>query len=302
MAINPNDNPTMAGRITPPDSDYPYGSSKNETSAGAGDGTPYFEGRANDIFGFQQALLTVAGIVPSGSADTALVSQYLESARAIFGNVGLTVFTSGGTFTPNDNAKALLAIAVGGGGGSGGVDGGTTGEVGAAGGGGGGGTAIGLVTAPFQSSYSVTIGAGGSGGAVTPADGDAGGQSSFVGGSTNISASGGGGGGAGQPAGTFPVGGAPGGTGSGGQVHFSGSVGSGTLVQSSTVVAIGYGGGTVFAPPRMPGVIASGRIAPAQGNFFGGGASGGVSFAGVGDAAGENGRQGVVIVIEFFNL
>ena len=81
MALNPSTNGTMSGRITAPDASYPYGSSKDETSAGAGDGTPYFKARADDIFGFQQWLLNQAGIVPSGTADTALVSQYGDALK-----------------------------------------------------------------------------------------------------------------------------------------------------------------------------------------------------------------------------
>lgn len=79
MAINPNTNATMAGRITAPNSAYPYGSSKDESAPGAGDGTPYFKARADDIFGLQQALLRASGIVPTGNADTALASQYLQA-------------------------------------------------------------------------------------------------------------------------------------------------------------------------------------------------------------------------------
>jgi hypothetical protein len=76
MAINPNTNATMSGRVTAPTLDYPYGSSKNESAPGAGDGTPYFLARADDIFGFQQWLLAQASIVPSGNADTARASDY----------------------------------------------------------------------------------------------------------------------------------------------------------------------------------------------------------------------------------
>ena len=83
MAINLSSNPTTSGRITAASADYPYGSSKDETSPGAGDGTPYFKARADDIFGYQQWLLKKAGIVPSGTADTALVSQYGEAMLAI---------------------------------------------------------------------------------------------------------------------------------------------------------------------------------------------------------------------------
>lgn len=77
MAINPNTE--YSGRVTAPSTEYPYGSSKNETSPGAGDGTPYELARANDIFGFQQALLKAAGIVPSGNADEVGASEYLQA-------------------------------------------------------------------------------------------------------------------------------------------------------------------------------------------------------------------------------
>lgn len=79
MALNPSTNATMVGRVTAPNAAYPYGSSKDETAPGAGDGTPYFKARADDIFGFQQALLATAAIVPSGNADRVGASQYLQT-------------------------------------------------------------------------------------------------------------------------------------------------------------------------------------------------------------------------------
>jgi len=93
MAINPNTQYTP--RITAPSAAYPYGSVKNETSPGADDGTPYELARGNDIFGMQQAILTLASIVPSGTADTALVSDYLE---------GLAELSSGRAVTYDDNS------------------------------------------------------------------------------------------------------------------------------------------------------------------------------------------------------
>jgi hypothetical protein len=83
MALNPSTNTTMSGRITAINADYPYGSGKDETSPGAGDGTPYFKARADDIFGFQQFLLNQAGIVPSGNADTVLASDYGNALSAL---------------------------------------------------------------------------------------------------------------------------------------------------------------------------------------------------------------------------
>lgn len=79
MAININTNAAFVGRITPVDANYPYASSKDETAPGAGDGSPYLKVRADDIFGFNQALLRLASIVPTGNAETALASQYLQS-------------------------------------------------------------------------------------------------------------------------------------------------------------------------------------------------------------------------------
>lgn len=77
MALNPSTK--YPGRITAPDANYTYGSSQDESSPGAGDGTPYEKARANDIFGFQQSLLRAANIVPSGSAETQLVSEYTQA-------------------------------------------------------------------------------------------------------------------------------------------------------------------------------------------------------------------------------
>lgn len=79
MALNPSTNATMAGRVTGADANYPYASSKDESSPGAGDGTPYFKARADDLFGLQQALLKSAGITPSGNADTAVLSEYMQA-------------------------------------------------------------------------------------------------------------------------------------------------------------------------------------------------------------------------------
>lgn len=77
MALDPSNK--YVGRIQAPDANYTYGSSKDETSPGANDGTPHEKDRANDIFGFQQALLKLASIVPSGSSETQLVSQYIHA-------------------------------------------------------------------------------------------------------------------------------------------------------------------------------------------------------------------------------
>lgn len=77
MALNPETE--YPGRITASDANYPFGSSKNETAPGAGDGTPYEKNRADDVFGMQQALLNAAGITPDGNPDTVTTPQYLQA-------------------------------------------------------------------------------------------------------------------------------------------------------------------------------------------------------------------------------
>ena len=79
MATNPNTLAENVGRITAPDANYPYGSAKNDSTGTTGDGTPITEPILNDTYGLQQALLAASGIVPSGNADTAILSQYFQA-------------------------------------------------------------------------------------------------------------------------------------------------------------------------------------------------------------------------------
>jgi len=81
MAINPETK--YPGKIAPSTSDYPYGAARNVTVPGDGTGTPWEAGIVNDLLGFQQALLSAAAIVPSGTPDNANISQYLQAVRAI---------------------------------------------------------------------------------------------------------------------------------------------------------------------------------------------------------------------------
>lgn len=73
MALN------FDARYTPlsisPDANYPFGSCKNASLPGAGDGTPGEKDTLNDWLGFQQKLIDDAGITPSGSPDTILASD-----------------------------------------------------------------------------------------------------------------------------------------------------------------------------------------------------------------------------------
>lgn len=88
MATNPSTLTENIGRIIAPSAGYPYGSAKDDTTGTTGDGTPFKKAIVNDTYGFQQWLLARAGIVPSGDADTALVSQYGQAMLEITGGVG----------------------------------------------------------------------------------------------------------------------------------------------------------------------------------------------------------------------
>lgn len=93
MAINPAVKyPAPATIITP---DYPYGKANNESIPLALDGIPFDEGAINDELGFQQALLILAGVIPSGFSETINASQYLDSLAAIFQSRSVSYSSAG---------------------------------------------------------------------------------------------------------------------------------------------------------------------------------------------------------------
>lgn len=83
MAINPETQ--YPGKIAPSTPDYPYGAARNITLPGDGTGTPWEAALVNDLFGFQQATLAEAAVVPSGNPDKVGASQYLSALSKIHG-------------------------------------------------------------------------------------------------------------------------------------------------------------------------------------------------------------------------
>jgi len=73
--------------VIAPDANYPYGSLKDETVPGAFDGTPLTADWGNDVEGFKQAVMSEAGITPSGNPDTSSDSQILDGLKRIFPNI-----------------------------------------------------------------------------------------------------------------------------------------------------------------------------------------------------------------------
>lgn len=83
MAINPE--AQYPGKIEPSSTEYPYGKAQNISTPGDGTGTPWEAALVNDIFGFQQALLDRAIIVPTGTPEEVGASQYLDALDTLFG-------------------------------------------------------------------------------------------------------------------------------------------------------------------------------------------------------------------------
>jgi len=83
MALKLDQVADFIGRISAPNSAYPFGSAKDEASAGAGDGTPYIKARADDVFGMQQSILTAGGITPNNNPDSVTNPQYIAALSAL---------------------------------------------------------------------------------------------------------------------------------------------------------------------------------------------------------------------------
>lgn len=72
------------GQVGAVSGSYPFGTPRNVSAPAAGDGTPWEQAWLRDKEGFWQKILTDAGIVPSGTADTALASQYFQALQTLF--------------------------------------------------------------------------------------------------------------------------------------------------------------------------------------------------------------------------
>jgi hypothetical protein len=76
-------------------SGYPHGRAKNVVTPGDGTGTPWERDIPNDIYGFLHGLLVSANIAPSGTPDTATVSQYRAALKALTRRNGITATLTG---------------------------------------------------------------------------------------------------------------------------------------------------------------------------------------------------------------
>lgn len=112
MAINPG--ALFPGQSTLPNASYPYGSARDVSSPGAGDGTPVRQVWVNDLWGFQQRILSEAGFTPSGNPDTVLASQYWDALAFLFAKKASPAFTgvpTAPTAAPGTNSTQIATTA-----------------------------------------------------------------------------------------------------------------------------------------------------------------------------------------------
>lgn len=225
-------------------------------------------------------------------------------AASAFTAITQQIFTTAGvyTYTPTANMSYCIVEAVGAGGGGGGATA-PGGPVVSPGGGGGAGEYVKSIftAADIAGSQTVTIGAGGIGGAIGENDGATGGNTTF--GALMTAVGGVGGDGAGTSLGDS-VNGGPGGTGGTGQILIPGNGGgNGYVLYNPTAPqgSVGAGAGSFYGAWTISTSInTNSTIVGLNGLGYGSGASGGGSNgAAQPGATGGNGSDGIVIVTEY---
>lgn len=308
-----------------------YAAKSGNDTAGVGENNTFFRFTASATLSLASAATLGANWCCTVKADGANVtidpssSQLIDGATTALVPNGTTVFvicdgtafwtskpgyysllrvprfiTASATYTPPNEVKALLVKCVGAGGGGGGCASGASGTS-AAGGGGGGAMAMSFITS-IASSYAMTVGQGGAGGAVGGNAGLTGGTTQF--GTACIAV--GGSGGAASNATTSTL--------------FGGNGGNGGLAASCTGNVMTVGGGAGTAGVRYSTLGAQGGMGGGSGNgdmpsqqallFTSGGSSGGTSpdrgTGGLGsvavsntDRAGGTGGNGYILIYEY---
>jgi len=241
----------------------------------------------------------VAFAAPS-TAGLALISAG-ASADPVFGLptgalINVQVFTSSGTYTPTTGTNSVVVRAQGGGGGGGGVGASSASQVSVGQGGGAGAYAEGRLTSGF-SGATITIGAGGNGGAAGINNGSTGGTTSF---GASISCPGGiGGQAAGSAAGPAVIGNqGPSSVATGGSIlNATGAAGGLGFNFGIGDSVSGYGASSSFGAGGQSQVstTAAGNAATTKGA----GGGGALSVNGGAAQAGGNGAAGLIIVLEY---
>ena len=216
-----------------------------------------------------------------------------------FSVINEQIFTSSGTYTPTAGMLYCIVELIGGGGGGGGCGATSSTQFSNSVGGGAGEYARGVFSSStVGASQTVTIGAGGTAGAVGVNPGGTGGTSSFGSLMTAV----GGNGGPGGPAFTnyLTFNGVVGGTGgTGGSFRSQGgssTVAAGFINFNGSIV-ISIGGASVYSGQAIP--PESNQFVAVPGSSYGGGASGGANELSAPDKGGAAGADGICIITEY---
>lgn len=238
--------------------------------------------------------------------DSSQVADFTNGIQVNSSNAyalkGISYKTGSGTYTVPSKVRAIYVEAAGGGGGGGGVDGDGANTSGASRSGGGGGYCAKFITSP-AATYTFAVGAGGSGGASGNNDGAAGGDTTFVGTGTSLTANGGGAG-AGSLATSGNSQSTPGGTGgssTGGDINLSGSRGGARAIiavsGTAYIAAVSQAG---ECPMFGGGRAQSNGNAGTDGANFGGGGSGASVTGTSTNYAGGAGAAGTIRITEYY--
>lgn len=248
-----------------------------------------FQGKAQQTIGHPaNAALSATSGTFSGALSMGSISGGIPNL------VRTQVFTSSGTYTPATGATKALVYCTGGGGGGGGINGNSLGDA-VSSAGSGAGTAIKLITS-LAASYTVTIGAAGSGGAAGTNDGSNGGNSTFTdGASLTLTGNGGvgGSGRAGASTSTYSSG-AAGSDASGGDINLRGSDAGAIRRASGDTASVSHSGASFYGGSKSAGRNGNGRDADVPG------AGGGSTTTSTTDNyAGGDGAAGIVVIYEY---
>ncbi|MDP9528468.1 glycine-rich domain-containing protein [Pseudomonas protegens] len=237
-------------------------------------------------------VFSVPPVVPAATQSLHAMQLGQATGRLI----RITPVLATGTHTFSSDATRFVAFLVGGGGGGGGAAATTSSQYSMSGGGGGATFAVGIYSVPVSKSIAVTIGAGGIGGTGNTAGGNGGATSvgsllSAPGGYGSVGASAtsnmtmSGGSQISDPA-------------SGSELYSSRGEGGITGLNLYPGPGLGgSGGGTTFGPGPKATTNAGGAGVSAAN--FGSGGSGVTSFQSFSAGKGGDGRQGLVIIVEY---
>lgn len=241
--------------------------------------------------------IQIDAITTAGTWTTPSSIYITEKAKANL-PYRMEVFTTSGanTYYKKPNVAFIKVTVVGGGGGGGSTQTTGAGEVANGGCGGGAGASIKIIqNSALAATETVTVGAFGTGGTAGSDNAGTGGTSSF---GSHCSATGGQGGSRGTATNSSAsASGGDVGEGSGGDINICGTAGQLGRVQSGSASLSNISGSSILGGGIRVGATASGSQPPSG---YGNGGSAATQGASTSSRAGGNGRDGIVIVEEWY--